>query len=84
LVRGFERNLDVHVIGQKQRHVGQEVSHRQRLDVRHALGARLVGDENAVLAGREWKVLFLDFVPDGFVDPLGSRGVGGNRSTIST
>jgi REP element-mobilizing transposase RayT len=40
--------------------------------------------ENKVLPVRKREVFLDDLVPDNLVDSYGSRGVGGNRSMIST
>jgi hypothetical protein len=51
----------------EQRHLRQPISDREQLQVSRILLAKLIGHAQTVLAGWEREWLFLNLVPDGFV-----------------
>ena len=72
------------ITGQEQRHVREGIADGHGLDVGGALAARLVGDQDAVLALGKGEVLLDDLVPDRLVDTEWVAPVGGKRLTIRT
>ena len=71
LVGGLQRRRDVGARPEEERHLGQDVPGRDRLDVGHRHRARVVGRHDQRPAGGQLEILLLQRVPDRLVDPLG-------------